>query len=71
MTQYLVQWAHGSFQTMTGEQLRKEIDEGKKAPSRIYRLIPNQDPQRLFVIWCNAKHDIWYLVDAFNNLQTL
>ena len=45
--QYLVQLASGSFQILTGEQLLKELE----SPPRIYRLIPDSDPERLWAVW--------------------
>ena len=66
MNQYLIQWASGAFQIVTAEQLKKDLDEYQKAPPRIYRLIPNQDPKRLTVVW-GTKREYWYLEDAYGN----
>lgn len=62
--QFLVQWANGSFQILTGEQLRKELDEYKKSPPRLYKLVTNCNPERLYVSW--AK-DSWILYDIYRN----
>lgn len=62
--QFLVQWANGCFQTLTGEQLRRDLDLYKKSPPRIYRLIPYRNPERLYVSW--AK-DAWTLYDIYRN----
>ena len=62
--QFLVQWANGSFQILTGEQLRKELDEYKKSPPRLYKLVTNCNPERIYVSW--AK-DSWILYDIYRN----
>ena len=68
MAQYLMEWANGTFQVMTGEQLKKDLDEWsinwRKAPRPLYRLIPGQAPKRYHVI---LRKDYWYLEDDFRN----
>ena len=64
MTQYLVEWASGAFQVLTGQQLAKEIDEFWKAPKQIYRLIPGEKPKHYRAI---IMKDCWYLEDDFRN----
>ena len=68
MTQYLVEWASGAFQIMTGEELAKEIEERVdnwgSNPRPVYRLIPGQAPKRYHVILGNGY---WYLEDDFRN----
>ena len=68
MIQYLVEWANGTFQILTGEQLRKELDEWAEGwgsnPRPVYRLIPGQAPKRYHVV---MRKDYWYLEDDFRN----
>lgn len=62
--QYLVEWASGAFQVVTGEQLAKDIDEYWKAPNQIYRLTKGQKPKRYHAI---IMKDYWYLIDDLGN----
>lgn len=68
MTQYLVEWANGTFTVMTGQELAKEIetwaDGWKGNPRPVYELIPGQAPKRYHVI---LRKDYWYLEDDFRN----
>ena len=70
MNQYLVEWANGTFQILTAEQLRKELDEWAEGwgnnPRPVYRLIPGQAPKRYHIIF-GKNHDYWYLEDDFRN----
>lgn len=62
--QYLVEWANGAFQILTGQQLANDIDEYQSAPRQIYRLTPGQSPKRYRVI---IGKGYWYLVDDYGN----
>ena len=66
--QYLVEWANGTFQAMTGEQLKKDFDEWaegwKNWPRPVYRLVPGQAPKRYHAIIMKTH---WYLVDDYGN----
>ena len=68
MNQYLVQWASGAFQIVTAEQLRKDLDEYETAPPRIYRLIPDKPPERLWIVRMNGA---WMLGDICRNMIEL
>jgi hypothetical protein len=68
MNQYLVQWASGAFQIVTAEQLRKDLDEYETAPPRIYRLIPDNPPERLWVIRMKGA---WMIGDMYRNMIEL
>lgn len=62
--QYLVEWANGAFQVVTGQQLAKDIDEFQKAPNQIYRLTKGQKPKHYKA---NIGKDYWYLEDDYGN----
>lgn len=62
--QYLVEWASGAFQIVTGEQLAKDIEEYRQAPKQIYRLIPGQKPKHYRAI---IGKGYWYLEDDYGN----
>lgn len=64
MTQFLVEWASGAFQTVTGEQLAKDIEEYRQAPKQIYRLTPGQQPKHYRAVIGN---NYWYLADDYGN----
>lgn len=65
MIQYLVQWASGAFQIVTAEQLKKDLDDYETAPPRIYRLIPDNPPERL---WVTRIGKTWMLGDMYRNM---
>ena len=66
MTQYLVEWANGSFQVMTGEELAKEVEEWvigwENNPRPVYRLIPGKEPKRYHVVF-DKNWKYWFLKD--------
>lgn len=62
--QYLVEWASGAFQTITGEQLATDIEEYHKAPKQIYRLVPGQKPKHYTA---NIGEGYWFLIDDYGN----
>lgn len=62
--QYLVEWASGAFQILTGEQLAKDIEEFSKAPNQIYRLAKGQAPKRYHAV---IGKGYWYLEDDYGN----
>lgn len=62
--QFLIQWANGTFQVMTGEQLKKEVEEWDNVPPRVYRLVPNRDPEYLYSVKVSK---CWLLTDIFHN----
>ena len=62
--QYLIECASGAFQTVTGEQLAKDIEEYRQAPKQIYRLLPGQKPKHYRAV---IMKDCWYLEDDFRN----
>lgn len=62
--QYLVEWASGAFQVVTGQQLKQDIDEYWKEPKQLYRLTKGQKPKRLHTI---IMKDYWYLIDDLGN----
>ena len=62
--QYLVEWASGAFQTVTGEQLAKDIEEYRQAPKQIYRLLPGKKPNHYRAV---IMKDCWYLTDDYGN----
>lgn len=70
--EYLVEWAHGGFEVVTGGKLAKSIEEWpnnwKKNQRPVYRLVPGQAPKRYTVKFVK---DSWYLTDGYNNLLIL
>ena len=61
MKQYLVQYARGAFQILDGAQLKKELDEYGKSPAKIYRLVPDYPPER---VWAVQVDGIWKIEDT-------
>jgi len=68
MGDYLIQWENGRFWILTGEQLKDEMEEWDNVPPRVYRLIPDRHPERMWGVKVNGS---WLLVDIHNNQITL
>lgn len=63
--EYLVQWASGAFQILTGEQLKQYLETYNQAPHFIYILVPNRPPERRWVIRVNG---FWMIGDMYRNM---
>lgn len=66
--QYLVEWANGTFQVLTGEQLKEDFNEWadgwKDNPRPVYRLVPGQAPKRYHAA---IGKGYWFLEDDYGN----
>lgn len=67
MNQYLVQWPKGAFQLFTADELRRSLDDNEQLP-RIYRLIPDKPPERMWIVRMNGT---WMIGDMYRNMIDL
>ena len=68
MNQYLVQWASGTFQILTGEQLKQDLETYNKTPPFIYRLVSNRPPERRWAVRVNGS---WMIGDMYRNMSEI
>lgn len=65
---YLVQWASGAFQILTGEQLKQDLETYNQAPPFIYRLVPNRPSERRWAVRVNGS---WMIGDMYRNMSEI